>query len=206
MRAFPALERVSEAPTWVPAPDIAAIKAHLRIAYDAEDDLLQRYAEVAAGAVESAVGYPLQRATWRMHCPDAEMLAPWSMGILLPGYVHVDTVSVQWLDNDGAWKSIPQAETTVVAGEPKQYGARVFTSYERYIEVCSGLHWYAPYVLRVEFDRGWPEGGIPADMEHAVLLLVGEWFANREAASAFPRTSLPMGVSALLAPYRETRL
>jgi uncharacterized phiE125 gp8 family phage protein len=50
-------------------------------------------------------------------------------------------------------------------------------------------------------------GVIPDDMVLAMLLLVGHFYANREATveSAVPPQELPLGVEALLAPYRLIR-
>lgn len=67
-------------------------------------------------------------------------------------------------------------------------------------------------------DRSWPSVGnradavkityvagsasIPAAIKHAALLLVGHWFANREAVSVGSMMATPMAVDALLTPHR----
>lgn len=44
----------------------------------------------------------------------------------------------------------------------------------------------------------------PADaVLHAIKLLVGHWYNNREAASATPPAAIAFGVDTLLAPYRQ---
>ena len=50
-------------------------------------------------------------------------------------------------------------------------------------------------------------GQVPDDIVHAMLLLIGHFYANREAtvASAIPPQELPLGVESLLAPYRLIR-
>ncbi len=45
---------------------------------------------------------------------------------------------------------------------------------------------------------------VPDALKVAVLLLVGNWYANRETSSAPSLTELPFAVSALIAPYRRT--
>lgn len=48
---------------------------------------------------------------------------------------------------------------------------------------------------------------VPAPLRHAVLMLVGHWFENREAASlGVVSSSVALGVDALVAPYRVVRL
>lgn len=51
--------------------------------------------------------------------------------------------------------------------------------------------------------------GVPAEsmtepsIKHAALLLVGHWFAFREAAAEKPPQAIAFGVDALTAPFRE---
>lgn len=44
-------------------------------------------------------------------------------------------------------------------------------------------------------------GFFPRELTHAVLLLAGEWYAQREAASAGERRPIPYGVDALVKPF-----
>jgi uncharacterized phage protein (predicted DNA packaging) len=41
---------------------------------------------------------------------------------------------------------------------------------------------------------------------HAILLLIGHWYSNREAATEAPPKAIAFGVDTLLAPYREVNL
>jgi len=57
--------------------------------------------------------------------------------------------------------------------------------------------------VRVTFTAGFGATA-PEDIKHAVLLLVAHWFANREAVNlGNTGTELPLGVAALIAPYRR---
>ncbi|TRA93862.1 phage gp6-like head-tail connector protein [Agrobacterium salinitolerans] len=53
------------------------------------------------------------------------------------------------------------------------------------------------------------EIGVPADklasppVKHAALLLIGHWFAFREAAAEKPPQAIAFGVDALVQPFRE---
>ncbi|MET3662497.1 head-tail connector protein [Aquamicrobium ahrensii] len=44
---------------------------------------------------------------------------------------------------------------------------------------------------------------VPDALKVAILLLVGNWYANRETSSVPSLTELPFAVSALIAPYRR---
>ncbi len=46
-------------------------------------------------------------------------------------------------------------------------------------------------------------GDVPAPLRAAILLLVGHLYANREATIAAALAKLPIGVDALIAPYRR---
>lgn len=48
-------------------------------------------------------------------------------------------------------------------------------------------------------------GQFPAELTHAALLLAGEWYATREAATAAELKPIPFGVEALIRPYINYR-
>ena len=48
-------------------------------------------------------------------------------------------------------------------------------------------------------------GQFPKELTHAVLLLAGEWYAQREAASSGERRPIPFGVDALIRPFCRLR-
>src|SRR5690606_3870606 len=47
---------------------------------------------------------------------------------------------------------------------------------------------------------------VPEPIKVAILLLVGHWYQNREAATAKSISELPYAVSALIAPYRRIEI
>lgn len=47
---------------------------------------------------------------------------------------------------------------------------------------------------------------VPPAIEHAILLLVGHFYENREAVSQVETTALELGVDRLIQPYREVHL
>ncbi len=56
--------------------------------------------------------------------------------------------------------------------------------------------------VRVQYDSGFDD--IPLACKQAVLLLVGHWFANREAVTVGNIVSnVPLTVEALLSPFRS---
>lgn len=56
----------------------------------------------------------------------------------------------------------------------------------------------------VRWKAGYVDGKIPAPIKHAILLMVSHMFNNRDAvtSTAAQPATLPLGVEALLAPFR----
>ena len=55
----------------------------------------------------------------------------------------------------------------------------------------------------VRYRAGYAEGAVPAPIRHAILLMVGHLYENRMAVTAATSMgAMPMGVDALLSPYR----
>lgn len=44
---------------------------------------------------------------------------------------------------------------------------------------------------------------LPPDLEHAIRLLVGHWYNQREAVSSASMNEVPLGMYSLLAPFRQ---
>ncbi|MCJ8139510.1 head-tail connector protein [Falsirhodobacter halotolerans] len=86
-------------------------------------------------------------------------------------------------------------------------GARLMTSAGR-VFLCApvGQDWPAAprgeTVVRVTVEAGYPR--MPMPIRQAILLLVGHWYANREAvAGGGAMTAIPLGVERLITPYRR---
>lgn len=64
-----------------------------------------------------------------------------------------------------------------------------------------------PNAITVRFvaGHGLNPGGIPEPLRQAILLMVGHWYESREAVTASAMSELPLGASALIAPYRIYR-
>ncbi|TIL38530.1 head-tail connector protein [Mesorhizobium sp.] len=57
-----------------------------------------------------------------------------------------------------------------------------------------------PEAVRITFTAGYAT--IPVQVKHAILLLIGDWYRNRENASEIKLNEMPRGVDALLYPLR----
>ena len=59
---------------------------------------------------------------------------------------------------------------------------------------------WPPGDVTIRFKAG---GDVPEGLRHAILMLIGEWFLQREAASADQRHAVPFAVESLIARHRR---
>jgi len=70
--------------------------------------------------------------------------------------------------------------------------------------------WPTPRIIRhavvIRMTCGYSDAAsVPLEISQALLLLIGHWFSNREAAVGFSVTEIPFGVNALLDHYVSER-
>jgi hypothetical protein len=95
-----------------------------------------------------------------------------------------------------------------VTGEPvtlpeDQYVADLNSEPARIVPANGGtwpyINSYSPGSITITFKAGlWDADTIPASVKQAMLLLVGHWYANREAVTENKLTTLPLAVDCLL--------
>lgn len=188
------------------ALDLARAKAHLRVDFDAEDGLIAGYLAAAIGAVERLTGrileerdlvYRLDRWTDRLG----------RERIVLPYDPVVSVEGVDYVDPDGApQEMLPEAAPgdggfRTVAGEPYMLLPPAAESFPALAD--------RPGAISVRHTAGYggDAGDAPAELEAAVLLMLGHLYMNREAVGQAGAVSeLPLGVDALCAPWRRMSL
>lgn len=166
---------------------------HLRLdeAY-AGASLVQTYLEAAQGWVEEAISRRFGPQTWRLS------LDRWPSGrtITLPFPPLIQVQSVRYYDTAGVDQLLAASLYTVdVAG----FAGRVV--------LIDGALWpnlqRRPAAVRVEFQCGYSAGRVPGALKSAMLLLLGHLYENREQSiSGTIINDIPMGVEALIGPYR----
>ena len=179
--------------------DLAMLKQHLRVQHSAEDDLIGAYADAAEYQLDGAGGH-LQRAlitqTWRDAWTDVS-----DIGILRYAPV-VSVESVKILLADGSEHTVDPADYYVIS-EPKGHRLHVPR------DVMTGLDAsLRPDRIRCEYVAGYGATAdkVPTPLLQAHRLLVAHYYENREAVQHVQAGSfqeLPMGVRALLGPFRR---
>lgn len=172
------------------AIDLALVKAHLRVTHSSEDALIQQYAAAAALHVEQMCGRLLGRREV------TQVFSRLCGRLPLVWGPDVDGLTLGYFDSAGA----PQ-ELDVAGG-----GVRIV----RGSLVAGAAGWpaiEAASEIVATYTAGYAEGAVPADLVNAQLLLIGHWYQNREAVNVGGAPSeYPLGVEALMAPYRPVML
>ncbi|MBK8196986.1 MAG: phage head-tail connector protein [Acidobacteria bacterium] len=181
-----------------PLVPLADLKKHLEVEHGEDDAYIGSLAE-AAEAHLTGTDTPWQRvwvnSRWRDYWPD------FTRRPLLRLAPVIGLHRITYLDPDGTEMLIKPAAYDLIR---EASGVRVhfLDSYELPSEVAT-----RPDAVRVDYEAGYgPEASdVPASVRHAVKLLAGHWYRNREevVVSQARAQSLPMGVEALMAPLRR---
>ena len=151
---------------------LAEIKNHLRISGTAEDSLLTLYAQMAREAVEGETWRALMPQTWTLY------LAGWpANGVIeLPRPPLVSVTEIRYTDEDGVEGTLAASNYRVdTASEPGR------------IVLAPDGEWPSDALdsvnaVAVEFVAGYADASaVPTMAKAAILLQIGEIYANREA-------------------------
>jgi uncharacterized phiE125 gp8 family phage protein len=177
---------------------MARAKAHLRVDWDDDDALIAAYLRASVGAVERRTDRALSPQAFtewaaRFPCGYAERLT-------LARDPISEIISVTYVDVDGAEQELDTADYRSIEGEPWSLIAPVAGSFPATEE--------RPDAVRVRYMAGYEAGECPAELQSAVLLMLGHLYANREAVAVGANvvTPMPFAVDMLCEPFRRTRL
>lgn len=177
-----------------PAVTLAEAKAHLRVDTSGEDAYIEGLIAAAQGWIDGPEGW-LGRAIG-VQTLEVRMSGFPGGVIALPYRPAIETTRIAYVDGDG--------EAAIL--DPEQYETVGYM-----VRPVFGASWPSAGEVRVRYRAGYDgrvheEGGTgdaPPGIKHAILLLVGQWYAAREAVSVGAAVSeMPFAVEALLAPHR----
>jgi uncharacterized phiE125 gp8 family phage protein len=171
-------------------------KAHCRVDHDDDNAVITTLIAAAAAYVDGwtgVLGRCLVDQTWRISFRDLT-----AQCIRLP-FPNVSTATVTYYDTDNAEQTVAAGDFTILAD-----ACGSFIRFDDSFAVPS-LYDDRLDAVQVEFTAGYGDAAdVPAAIKAAILLLVGHYYENREASVIGASVeNLPMGVDALLAPYRR---
>ncbi|HEV2557956.1 MAG TPA: head-tail connector protein [Microvirga sp.] len=190
--------------TAAPAVTLPEVKLALGIEHGDKDADLERLVAVASERVSRRIGRALRPQTFDYRFKtDRTTSWPWwatrSIRLPYPPLISVDQVTYR--DTVGATQTL----------QPSSYVADpIGDEWEASVRMADGATWpIQPYCERitVRFTAGYPDGPngeitVPQPIRQAIMLLVGHYFANREAVSDKPMAALPMAVDDLCNDFR----
>lgn len=178
---------------------LAEAKLHLAVSNTDFDALIAGLISAATDHLDGysgILGRALITQTWRQD------FAGFSGCMRLPVGNLLSVSSVSYYDVDNSQQTL---STDVYSALSDAIGPLLVLN--------SGSSWPATYprqdAVRVTWTAGYGPSAsdVPAAIKQAILLLVGHWYANREAVSAGGSPAeLPMGVTALIDPFRRKKI
>lgn len=166
---------------------LTEVKAHCRVDGTDDDAVLQIYLDAAVAHLDGAegiLGRCLVTQTWdyKFDAFDGDIVVP------LPDLQSV--ASVSYVDTAGATQTVSSADYTVA-------GQRIV--HDTSWPVAGDV----PNAVTVRFVAGYGLAvSVPASIKAAILLYVGDLYANREGSGEFGN----LAARALLMPYKKWRL
>lgn len=171
----------------------AEAKTHLRVTGSDDDTYIDTLVKSARRHVEQHLHRALITQTRALRLDEF----PSEDCIELP-YGPVQSVSsVAYLDADGATQTWSSAN----------YRADIYSVPPR-VSLAYGISWPTTrgvsHSVTVTYVCGYGTTGasVPTEIVHAIKLIVGHLYENREENVAFSMEAMPFGVNALLSPYR----
>lgn len=195
---------------------LAEAKAHLRVDFDAEDTLILSLIHAARETVEGKLRRSVFSQTWRMTLDQFpypvetltvspserdEYLFPSiyysRFAIRLPRtkVTAVSSITLQDVDN------------STVTLDPATYVVDTNSEPARIVPINGGgwpyVASYLPGSIAITFTAGeWDSKTVPVSIKQAMLLLMGHWYANREAVTEQNMQILPLAVDSLLERWK----
>jgi uncharacterized phiE125 gp8 family phage protein len=169
---------------------LTTAKLHCRVDGSDEDGLIEGLIAAARAHIEDATGRALVERTLEIRV-DA-----WPVRLYLPNPPAMRIVSVTAVDGAGAATVLDSDAYTLRTGVEPGY-----VLFDSTLRPAVDLADFAG--VRVRYAAGYGAASdVPTPLKQAILLLVGHWYAYREAVGQSNQAALPFAVDALLGPYR----
>jgi uncharacterized phiE125 gp8 family phage protein len=187
----------------VPVVSLADMKAHLRVDFSDDDDLIAAITAAATEPLDGRDGW-LGRALIDQTWEAKWARFPLGCGLALPLPPLLEVLAVEYTDPSGAAQTMDPA-AYIVSGIGGASKAQVV--------LRTGSKWpttaCAPDSVSVRFRAGFidygqdpPLGVVPAPIVAAIRLQAASLYEQREVNSERALTPLPNGYETMLAPYR----
>lgn len=169
-------------------------KAHLRMDGDDDDAYIASCITAARQWVEGQTKRAIMPQTWDY---SIDYHWPFKYGtnrIELPlnpvaAQTSPSTVSITYVDSDGATQTLAQTQYTLVG---RTHGSYIVPAYN----VTWPTIRHVPDAITVRFQAG--SSTVPQELHRAIMVLAGHYYENRETTEGAPDA-----VEALISPHRK---
>lgn len=178
-----------------PLVTLAEAKRHVHAEdFTDDDDYLEALVETATGHIDAPSGW-LGRAigdsTWELALDCFPVCG--RIDIPLPPLREI--VSVKYVDINGDEQTY--ADFRAFGVDAANAPGFILPAYD---DDWPDTRDDTPEAVRIRFVAGYEE--TPKPIKHAILLMVGDWYANREDAAEIKLNEAPRGADALLRPFQ----
>lgn len=170
-------------------------KAHLRVEWNDEDDYVQSLVEASTQAIDATgwLGRSLLTQTLELAIDGSDAACS---QIDLPFRPIQSIVSVKYDDASGVEQTLDASTYSLASSK------LVFTGTQPWWSTCT------PVRIRYIAGYGSDASSVPAPIKHAIKLLIGHLFQNREIVTdgrGNQPFEVPQAFESLLSPYRVYR-
>lgn len=174
---------------------VAELKLHARVDISDDDDLLTGLIQAAREWVE---GYTARRLIMRTETLLLDSF-PSCDRIVIPVAPLQAIGAVTYLDQDGASTTLSSSAYVTDVNGP--VGVVALKTGQTWPSLTSSQR--PVNAVRVAFTSGYASAdAVPASLKLAVKMLAAHFYENREATTPIDVKNLPMGITALLRPWR----
>lgn len=174
---------------------LAEVKDQLRVEADDDDAILTRLIDVAVAYtdVKGALGQAMITQKWGQW---VNSTPPQTVSLILGPTTGV--TAVKYYDTDGNLQEDTLSNYQVTG-----------TEFATIIGPKTGFNWPVTQqrsdAIRIEYEIGYGEAttDVPQTIRHALMLLVGHWYDNRENTQMDELSNIPFGFEHLLNIHRN---
>lgn len=183
-----------EAPATTPVT-AAEVKEQLRIEHTDDDALIARLINVAVAYtdVQGALGHAMITQKWGQW---VDGTPPQTVKLLLGPLIAV--TAVKYYDTSGTLQTDTLSNYEIFG-----------TEFSSTIGPKEGFAWPVtqdrPDAIRIEYTIGYGSAStdIPETLRHALMMLIGHWYDNRETTMMDELSNVPYGFDALMDMHRR---
>lgn len=183
-----------EAPATTPVT-LTEVKDQLRVEHTDDDTLINRLISVAVAYtdVQGALGHAMISQKWGQW---VDSTPPASVKLILGPVIQVN--AIKYYDTNGDLQTDTLTNYEVLG-----------TSFATTVGPKEGFAWPVTQdrsdAIRIEYTIGYGEttADIPQTLRHALMMLIGHWYDNRETTMMDELSNVPYGFDALMDMHRR---